>query len=338
MIPFVRTKDGLSFVLDGSPFHVAESDPHFTDVYDAIKDDMPAYVVHDILDRVKKQLDKLKDLSPNLYFDGAAILFKGSVLHNYAADRLLEFIAADEPVDPIVNFLEKLMNNPSSHVVEHLYAFLEHGRIPLTQDGDFLVYKAVRKDFRDIHSGRFDNHVGNTLEMARNKVDDRRDVTCSYGFHVCSYDYLPSFSHADGHVIVCKVSPADVVAVPNDYDNTKMRVCKYEVIGTVDDYYKRGENILSQAKYYSVGDTFDDTYDAGDADRFYDEDEEENYAVLVRNVGDSESQVVAVFTTYQEAHDDARRRFADYDNGVVAAAVEDTEADKVLYTWGLWTR
>jgi hypothetical protein len=34
--------------------------------------------------------------------------------------------------------------------------------------------------------------------------------------------------------MICKVNPADVVAVPSDYNNAKMRVCKYEVINEVD--------------------------------------------------------------------------------------------------------
>ena len=30
-----------------------------------------------------------------------------------------------------------------------------------------------------------------------------------------------------------KINPRDVVSIPNDYDNTKGRACRYEVIGEV---------------------------------------------------------------------------------------------------------
>jgi len=30
-----------------------------------------------------------------------------------------------------------------------------------------------------------------------------------------------------------KIDPADVVAIPTDYNNAKMRICKYEVLGVV---------------------------------------------------------------------------------------------------------
>lgn len=35
--------------------------------------------------------------------------------------------------------------------------------------------------------------------------------------------------------MVCKVNPADVGSVPSDYNNSKMRVRKYEVIGEIGD-------------------------------------------------------------------------------------------------------
>jgi hypothetical protein len=78
--------------------------------------------------------------------------------------------------------------------------------------------------------------------VPRNCVDEDPDRTCSHGLHVCSFDYLPHFSHANGHVVVCKVNPADVVAIPRDYNNTKMRVCRYEVVGEYEGYYsERGD-------------------------------------------------------------------------------------------------
>ena len=67
------------------------------------------------------------------------------------------------------------------------------------------------------------------LEMERNKVDDNRDVTCSYGFHIASFDYADTFQA--GRMMIVKVNPKDVVSVPSDHGNQKCRVSRYEVVG-----------------------------------------------------------------------------------------------------------
>jgi hypothetical protein len=67
--------------------------------------------------------------------------------------------------------------------------------------------------------------------MERNKVDDNQNNTCSSGLHFCSENYLRSFG-GDRTVIV-KINPRDVVSIPTDYDNSKGRACRYEVIGEV---------------------------------------------------------------------------------------------------------
>jgi hypothetical protein len=132
-------------------------------------------------------------------------------------------------------FVDNLYENPSYRAVNSLYEFLEHGGIPINSNGNFLVYKKVRKDYKDIHSGKFDNSVGQECSMPRFMVDENPDNTCSHGLHVCSYEYLPHFGGSFDRVVICEVNPKDVVAIPKDYNNTKMRVCKYKVIGELDD-------------------------------------------------------------------------------------------------------
>jgi hypothetical protein len=100
--------------------------------------------------------------------------------------------------------------------------------LPITDDGYFLAYKRVNRNYTDCHSGTFDNHVGKVVEMPREKVNANRNETCSAGLHVCSHSYL---SHYSGdRIVVVKINPKDVVSVPVDYNNAKMRVCRYEVV------------------------------------------------------------------------------------------------------------
>jgi len=348
MIPMIVTKDGINFMLGSKPYHVARTDPHFEDVYNAVKNDADDWEIEEILNRVKNQLGKLQDLSPRLSFDGAVIWFNGEILRNYAADRLLAMLASGDPIDPVVNFLENLLENPSKTVVDNLYSFLEHGRIPLTQDGHFLVYKAINKDWTDIYTGKFDNSIGAKPEMVRNKVDEDRNRTCSTGFHVCSYDYLPHFAHADGHVVVCKVNPADVVAIPNDYNDTKMRVCRYEVISEVDEYYRNEENILTTQPLFHVGGVDPDSYGFDDDEEEEEEEDDEEasaeagdtYAIRARRHGCQVSEVVEDgIEGYKNAHTSAREKFiaGTSRGGVVAVAVVNENTGELMYTWGLWT-
>ena len=67
----------------------------------------------------------------------------------------------------------------------------------------------------DQYSGKFDNSVGETLEMKRRSVDDDPNNGCSYGFHVGSFDYADSWAGADGRLMVVRFDPKDAVSVPS---------------------------------------------------------------------------------------------------------------------------
>jgi hypothetical protein len=123
------------------------------------------------------------------------------------------------------------MDNPSYRSVQELYGFLEKNNLPITPDGYFLAYKRVRDDYTDCHTGTMDNSIGKTVSMERNQVDDDQNNTCSQGLHFCSQGYLKHFGGA--RTIIVKINPRDVVSIPTDYDNSKGRACKYQVIGEV---------------------------------------------------------------------------------------------------------
>ena len=148
-------------------------------------------------------------------------------------DRLLNMLKEGADVTALTNFLSKLYKNPSNSSIEELYMFLETNELPLTVDGDILAYKAVTNDYMDKHSRTFDNSIGKVVSVERRTVDDRRENTCSNGLHVARYGYADDFRNRGDRLVVVKIDPADVVSVPNDYGNAKMRVCKYEVIAEV---------------------------------------------------------------------------------------------------------
>lgn len=160
-----------------------------------------------------------------------SVRIDGDELPDSLNQRLLDLMDAQMPVDILVKFWHNLKKNPSFNSRKMLYAFLEHNGHPLTDDGCFIAYRSVREDFKDKHTGTIDNSVGNIIEMPREKVNDNPNETCSSGLHVACYDYAKGFASV---LLEVKVNPADVVAVPVDYNGTKMRVCKFEVMAQCD--------------------------------------------------------------------------------------------------------
>lgn len=157
------------------------------------------------------------------------------VIPAFLSDKIVKFAREDLPVEPLVKFAANLQKNPSFRAVNELYQFLEKNNHPITKDGNFIAYKRVRKDFKDAYTGTFDNSIGKTVEMPRNQVNEDPNQTCSDGLHLANWYYAHSVYSAgiDSNMLEVEVSPADVVSVPNDYNHSKIRVCKYKVLSVV---------------------------------------------------------------------------------------------------------
>lgn len=158
------------------------------------------------------------------------VYLNGIVLHNTLCDKVKAFYLAGLPYEPLVNFIRNLLDNESEDSKDQIYRFLEANNLPITPDGCMLFYKRVRNDYTDCYTGKNDNHVGCTVKMDRKNVVADPRQTCSQGLHVCSLGYLKSFQRGC-KIVICKVNPANVVSVPTDYRNTKVRVCEYTVVG-----------------------------------------------------------------------------------------------------------
>lgn len=180
-----------------------------------------------------KRLERgLKALGPLV---GKAEVRDGTVfvndvpVHNVIAERIISLVSRGFPVDPILRFLELVLQNPNAKAQLELYDFLSNRNLPLTEDGHFLAYKRVRDDWLDIYSGTIDNSVGRVVEIPREQVDSNRERHCSSGLHVGALDYVRTYG-SGGHVVIVKVNPMDVVSVPTDCSFQKLRTCRYEVL------------------------------------------------------------------------------------------------------------
>lgn len=239
MASFIRTDDHLTVVFDnGETVTVYPSNPKYTDIVAALKNKdydtvrklaVPALAVKAKIEKVNKRG------VGSVQLRGGIVYYNDEPLHNTLTDRIIAMANEGFDIDPMLQFLTNLYQNPSYRAVTELYGFLEKGNLPITEDGHFLAYKRVRGDYTDCHTGKFSNAVGEVVKMERNKVNEDPNQTCSHGLHFCSRDYLQHFGNDTGNrTVILKINPADVVAIPADYNDTKGRCCRYEVIGELE--------------------------------------------------------------------------------------------------------
>lgn len=204
-------------------------------------------------------------------FDGSNYLYlKGdkTPIPELLAERILDFIGNNFPIDALVKFWKNCLLNPDQDAVRQLYLFLEHNGHPITDNGYFLAYKKVniKKEydtatgevvrgiigydgdtgkviyaplsdsmvFTSIHNGPHGGtiKIGTPVSMSRAECDADSYQTCSKGLHVGSMAYVGhEFGSGTSPIIEVLVNPRNVVSVPVDYKNTKMRVCEYYPIG-----------------------------------------------------------------------------------------------------------
>jgi len=235
MVAYMITGEGnITVVLNAQQFNVPKGDSKYEAVLTAIKEGKTEDELLDIVDTAKKVKDFFFD--DDVKVQDGEVLYKGEAVHNTLTERIVTFMKEGLPCLPLVNFLKKLMENPSFRAQNELFDFLNHKSLPITEDGDFLAYKAVKNDFYDKYSGKVLNTVGEFVEVPRSKVDDNREVGCSQGLHAGTLEYVNGYGkftedkETTDRCLIVKIHPADVVSVPTDCNYQKLRTCKYLVV------------------------------------------------------------------------------------------------------------
>lgn len=236
--PRIITENNITVVVDNKPVTVNSSHMNYNKIRNLFKS--PDSTVEDFLE--------LQDIPQTIHTSTAGkisigedmtVRYGDTVMHNALTRRMISMLQEGYDISSLVAFMENLMMNPSKTAVDELYEFLEKNNLPITPEGHFLAYKRVTDDFKDCHTKTFDNSVGKVLEVPRNQVDDNRDHECSYGLHFCSLEYLPHFGSGSGMIVIVKINPKDVVAFPRDYNFSKGRTARYEVVGI----HSKGETV-----------------------------------------------------------------------------------------------
>jgi hypothetical protein len=212
--------------------------------------------------------------------DGDNLIYNGTIVHNVLTQRIVDMIQNGDAVEPMIKFLVNLMDNPSEGSIDQLYTFLEHEKLPITEDGCFLAYKAINRDYTDKYTGTISNKVGDKVKMPYEEVTADPTKHCSSGLHCGSIEYVRNYGsfkidengeQVGDRLVTVKVNPSDVVSVPEDSDRQKVRVYRYVV-------HEEIENPFDLIPKYEAPVYYDDEDNEYDSDVFGDDDYDEDEA------------------------------------------------------------
>lgn len=277
----------ISVVIDGQAFGATDAHPFWDKILQAVVIDrsQDADTVANLFDLSQQAGQKFQKLSERVTVASGEVRFDGDVIHSSLTDQILRFI--EEGVadwQPLVNFFEKVMTNPTEHSREQLFQWIEKQDITLTQDGDMVAYKGVESDHNGgyrstsagtaivdgvVVKGKIPNAIGGVVEMPRSNVTHDPHNACSSGLHIGSFSYAQSYSHG-GCMLEVHVNPRDVVSVPNDGQGEKARVCRYVVADII--VAPHASAVLAYQDEESYDPYDEDEYDE---DAYYGEDEDD---------------------------------------------------------------
>lgn len=225
--------------IDSSPRVIDMTHPLFNEISEDVKDGRynAAYEKMDIKTAIENYSEGfLKIVNGDIHYNGQQV-------NNKLGSKIVKMMAdGNESFKAFALFFVKAMENPSKDSREQLMGFVAADDIKISEDGEVLAYKNVKSNYQPSRIGMYDeadvyhadefytNRIGDVCSMPRGLVEDNKNITCAHGLHIASLNYLISCWGFSGHNMLVKVHPRDVVSIPTDYNNSKGRVCRYEVI------------------------------------------------------------------------------------------------------------
>lgn len=208
------------------------------------------------------------ELSP-----GGQITYLGEPFPEEVTKEVLRRIDVGQPIDPLARLLIRVRNNPSASSQRETLLFSAANDFLITETGMIVAYKAVGTGYHDSHSGtvcympaqlmtaeqrqQYEPGVsGQGLErnvttqvidgltvvsIPRHAVDDNRQKACSYGLHVAAHEYAKGFA---SRLLLVLVDPADIVSVPYDHGDQKVRVCRLTVLAEIENPEVKSSGII----------------------------------------------------------------------------------------------
>lgn len=225
--------ESVTLILGGTPHVVPKDNPHYEDLIANIKADDWRAIAKTV--SFSAEFTEILGAYGDVLIYAGHVVYKGQELQGFLVNSILTAVKEGLPLEPLGRFQQNVLENPDERAQRDLYEFCANGGLPITEDGHIVAYKVIRDDYLDLHTRSIDNSVGKVVEMPREACNPDPNQTCSTGLHFCSAGYLPHFGQDSGsRIVLVKVHPRDVTAFPTDYNLTKARCCRYEVIEEID--------------------------------------------------------------------------------------------------------
>lgn len=245
MTPHMITDHSISVLVDNKYRVLPASHPNAEALIAALNDDADLSVIRTLVD-VRSYLNLLVEgevvLARDVTSGQMTVLYQGIQVRQTIADRIVAAFAAGRKPVQLLRFLANIKaNTAKSNIADEIFDWVEAGEMPITDDGCLIAMKMVKDDYTSIHDGKFMNDVGTWVEEKVEDVDFDRHQLCSRGLHFCSPGYLPSFASMNGgyragnRILILKVNPKDIAAIPTDYNFQKGRAVGYWIIGEVEE-------------------------------------------------------------------------------------------------------
>lgn len=245
----------IMLIIDGEPYTAGSENPAFAEILDLATDaalndeDVDGEYLADLCDverAVARQFDRL---SERVTVSHGVVYFDGDPVESALTKQIERFLR--EGVgdwEPLVNFFEKVQQNPNDHSREQLFSWLDRHDVTIAPDGDCVFYKGVAEQdgkLLSIHAGeaivdgtvvagQIPNEPGSTVEMPREQVQHDPTKGCHRGLHCGTFEYASTYG---SKLLEVRVNPRDVVSVPTDSNWQKVRTCRYRVVDVLDSKY-----------------------------------------------------------------------------------------------------
>lgn len=249
MVGYSISTNTINVLLD-EECHVIPRSSAQKETITKLLDDPRIQTDRDMQKKLRNALDKAKAIEEesdgNVRVVGNKVLYRGQEWDTMITRKILEFMTNGDPVQPLMKFMDRMMDNLSMEVIKHLYPFLDHYHFQITPEGYFIGYKGVRDDYYDVYSHSVWNGTGAVPpSKKRNEVDDNPSASCSFGYHIGTLEYAKGWG---ARVMRVLVDPKDCVMVP-DHNCHKLRVTQYRVLEEVDPGYitTRGVSPMSES-------------------------------------------------------------------------------------------
>lgn len=165
-IAYTMTTDKtLNVFVDGKAYTVSADHPKHRDIVEAIRnqdaDALPGLISLEraVSDWVSGS-NRLRIRNGQVYWldhiAGQKISAETPINYDFT-EQLLNFMEMGLPCDYHVNFIERVMRNPFAWVIENIWKFMNadsENPVPILNDGRILLWKRVKADYYDLHTGK----------------------------------------------------------------------------------------------------------------------------------------------------------------------------------------